>query len=82
MELESLPYGVSNTTPVQTVRRWYEESFMDILSTTPPRNAAEDALFTEMLERILQRHADVVPMLARVSSLVFTACVSRLSSDA
>ncbi len=68
MELESLPYGLSSTNPVLKVRKWYEDSFLDIMSATPPRTAAEDLLFTDMLERILKRHADVVPTLAKVCS--------------
>jgi pyruvate dehydrogenase kinase 2/3/4 len=65
VELESLPYGLSSTVPVLTVRQWYEDSLRELISYAVPRDAAEEAAFTERLSRIFERHRDVVPMLAR-----------------
>lgn len=75
VELESLPYGLSHTEPVMQVRSWYEDSFSEVISTTPPSTPEEDDVFTDMLENILQRHADVVPMLARVCWRMMTISI-------
>lgn len=64
-ELEALPYGLSNTVPVMTVRQWYEDSLREIVSFPPPQDVAEAEAFRARLENIFERHRDVVPMLAR-----------------
>lgn len=64
-ELESLPYGLSQMEPVLRVKRWYEESFREILATPEPRNEADELAFTELLENIYERHTHVVPTLAQ-----------------
>ncbi len=64
-ELESLPYGLSQTRPVQRVRDWYLDSFRDCLLHEEIRNLADENSFTESLEKIYQRHINVVPMMAQ-----------------
>ena len=64
-ELESLPYGLSQMKPVIKVKEWYEESFRELLSFPDPRTAADELAFTELLEKIYERHTDVVPTLAK-----------------
>jgi len=64
-ELESLPYGLSQMEPVLRVKRWYEESFREILATPEPRNDADELAFTALLEKIYERHTHVVPTLAQ-----------------
>ena len=64
LELDALPYGLSHESAVLRVRGWYEESFRDLISTTEPRTAADERSFTQLLERIYERHHGVVPMMA------------------
>lgn len=65
-ELESLPYGLSQTAPVGQVKEWYVQSFRDCLSSIEPSTVEEEQSFTNTLERILHRHNNVLPMMAQV----------------
>jgi pyruvate dehydrogenase kinase 2/3/4 len=64
-ELESLPYGLSQTRPVQRVRDWYVESFRDCLKFDEIRHSQDSERFTSQLQTIYQRHANVVPLMAQ-----------------
>jgi pyruvate dehydrogenase kinase 2/3/4 len=64
-ELENLPYGLSDTKPVQTVASWYVDSFKDIVQKREPSTEAEELEFSDILEKILYRHRNVVPMMAQ-----------------
>eukprot|EP01006_Ploeotia_vitrea_P038169 TRINITY_DN66218_c12_g2_i1.p2 TRINITY_DN66218_c12_g2~~TRINITY_DN66218_c12_g2_i1.p2 ORF type:complete len:412 (+),score=155.58 TRINITY_DN66218_c12_g2_i1:43-1278(+) len=64
-ELERLPYGLSDTAAVKKVRSWYVATFLDVITFPEPKSVDDDAVFTEMLEQILMRHANVVPTIAR-----------------
>lgn len=63
-ELENLPMGLSDKAPIIKVRDWYVESFRELRAMAPVRTAADEAAFSQDIERILQRHANVVPMVA------------------
>eukprot|EP00166_Cyanidium_caldarium_P002347 ctg_2332.g440 len=66
VELQSLPYGLSDMRSVQRVRELYENSFADlIMYPRPERKGEEERRFTELLRRIRDRHADVVRQMAR-----------------
>jgi hypothetical protein len=64
MELDALPYGLSQTPGVQRVAAWYRESFRDLVTMSEPRSVGEELEFTRVLERIYERHHGVVPMMA------------------
>jgi pyruvate dehydrogenase kinase 2/3/4 len=61
----SLPYGMSQTSPVQKVKGWYEQSFRDILSVKQLETTEDEENFTRTLESILLRHSNVVPTIAQ-----------------
>ena len=66
VELQSLPYGLSDMRSVQRVRELYENSFADlIMYPRPERKGEEERRFTELLRRIRDRHTDVVRQMAR-----------------
>jgi len=65
VELQSLPYGLSEMRSVKRVCELYENSFADILMyPRPEREGEEERRFTELLRRIRDRHSDVVRQIA------------------
>jgi len=64
-ELENLPYGLSTKSGVLKVRDWYVESFKELRAFSPIKDAQDEQDFTKMLRSIYQRHAGVVPMMAK-----------------
>jgi len=63
-DLQTLPYGLSDTEPITIVRQLYENSFRDVTSCLPPTQHTETQ-FLAMIERILWRHNSVVPLIAQ-----------------
>jgi hypothetical protein len=47
------------------VRDWYVESFSDLKKIPPIKDTSDEEKFTELLRKIYQRHAHVVPTMAR-----------------
>ena len=47
------------------VRHWYVESFKELKEAPPVKDAADELQFTSTLKQIYQRHAHVVPTMAR-----------------
>ena len=64
-ELENLPFGLSDMAQVLDVRDWYVESFRELRSFPPIENMEDEEKFTNILKRIMYRHENVVPMIAR-----------------
>ena len=64
-ELENLPLGLSSKAQVQTVRDWYVESYDELLKFPTVKTNEDEEKFTELIKRIMERHANVVPMIAR-----------------
>ncbi|XP_010276553.1 PREDICTED: pyruvate dehydrogenase (acetyl-transferring) kinase, mitochondrial-like [Nelumbo nucifera] len=64
VELESLPYGLSNKPAVLKVRDWYLDSFRDVRCFPEIKDASDELDFTEMIKMIKVRHNNVVPMMA------------------
>lgn len=50
---------------MQTVRDWYVESFKDLREFPPVKDMEGEAAFTELIKRVMARHNNVVPMIAR-----------------
>lgn len=65
IELENLPYNLSKMPSVEKVHGWYLNSFSLLRSTTIPQNLEEAKEFKDVLERILTKHNNVVPTLAK-----------------
>ncbi|KAF7837639.1 pyruvate dehydrogenase (acetyl-transferring) kinase, mitochondrial-like [Senna tora] len=64
IELERLPYGLSQKPAVLKVRDWYLDSFRDLRSFPEIKNMGEEKEFTEMIKAIKVRHNNVVPTMA------------------
>ncbi|KAJ8623550.1 hypothetical protein MRB53_032079 [Persea americana] len=64
LELESLPYGLSETSAVLKVRDWYLDSFRDVRLFPEIRDSNDELAFTEMIKMIRLRHNHVVPTMA------------------
>ncbi|TVU37619.1 hypothetical protein EJB05_10944 [Eragrostis curvula] len=64
LELEYLPYGLSNKPAILKVRDWYLDSFRDIRYFPEVRNQNDELAFTEMIKMIKVRHNNVVPTIA------------------
>ena len=64
-ELENLPFGLSAKGPVQHVRDWYVESFQELRAFPPVKDMASEEQFTALIRRIMTRHNNVVPRIAR-----------------
>ena len=64
-ELENLPLGLSSKEQVQTVRDWYVESYDELKSFPEVKTMEDEAKFTEVIKKVMDRHANVVPMIAR-----------------
>ncbi|GMH30724.1 hypothetical protein Nepgr_032567 [Nepenthes gracilis] len=64
IELESLPYGLSQKPAVLKVRDWYLDSFRDLRSFLEIKHKNDELEFTQMIKMIKVRHNNVVPMMA------------------
>lgn len=64
IELESLPYGLSDKPAVLKVRDWYLDSFRDLRSYPDIKDMNDEQAFTQMIKMIKVRHNNVVPMMA------------------
>lgn len=64
-ELENLPFGLSDRPQVRTVRDWYVESFCELRGFPTIKDMEGEQAFTKLVDRMLDRHANVVPMIAR-----------------
>ena len=64
-ELENLPFGLSDMSQVLDVRDWYVESFRELRSFPEIESMDDEEKFTNMLKRVMLRHENVVPMIAR-----------------
>ncbi|KAM7487988.1 hypothetical protein LguiB_025472 [Lonicera macranthoides] len=64
IELETLPYGLSQKPAVLKVRDWYLDSFRDLRSFPPIKNKKDELDFTEMIKLVKVRHNNVVPAMA------------------
>lgn len=64
IELESLPYGLSEKPAVLKVRDWYLDSFRDLRSFPDIKDSPDEREFTQMIKAIKVRHNNVVPMMA------------------
>ncbi|XP_034706082.1 pyruvate dehydrogenase (acetyl-transferring) kinase, mitochondrial-like [Vitis riparia] len=64
LELQSLPFGLSQKPAVLKVRDWYLESFHDIRSFPEVKDTSDELGFTNMIKMIKVRHNNVVPMMA------------------
>jgi pyruvate dehydrogenase kinase 2/3/4 len=50
---------------VQTVRDWYVESFDELKRFPEIKSMEDEAKFTELIKSVMDRHNNVVPMIAR-----------------
>jgi pyruvate dehydrogenase kinase 2/3/4 len=57
------------------VRDWYVESFKELRTFPHIRDANDELKFTELLRHIYRRHANVVPVMAKVRPLNDSGCV-------
>ncbi|CAA7388385.1 unnamed protein product [Spirodela intermedia] len=64
VELDDLPFGLSDKHAVLKVRDWYLDSFRDLRSFPDIRDASDELAFTDMIGMIMVRHKDVVPTMA------------------
>nr|XP_043607035.1 pyruvate dehydrogenase (acetyl-transferring) kinase, mitochondrial-like [Erigeron canadensis] len=64
IELESLPYGLSEKPAVLKVRDWYLDSFRDLRSFPDIKDIKDERDFTQMIKLIKVRHNNVVPAMA------------------
>ncbi|KAI5060155.1 hypothetical protein GOP47_0024575 [Adiantum capillus-veneris] len=64
LELESLPYGLSEKDPILQVRQWYIDSFKDLRNFPEIRDSRDESSFTNLLYQVKMRHNDVVPTMA------------------
>lgn len=64
IELENLPYSLSEKAPILQVRDMYVHSFRDLRNFPEIENDGLELEFTNMLHQIKKRHNDVVPMMA------------------
>uniref|UniRef100_A0A5B6ZU63 Protein-serine/threonine kinase n=1 Tax=Davidia involucrata TaxID=16924 RepID=A0A5B6ZU63_DAVIN len=64
IELETLPYGLSEKPAVLKVRDWYLDSFRDLTSFPEIRDTNDELEFSQMIKMIKVRHNNVVPMMA------------------
>ncbi|KAH7676309.1 [Pyruvate dehydrogenase (acetyl-transferring)] kinase protein [Dioscorea alata] len=64
IELENLPFGLSEKPAVLKVRDWYLDSFRDLRSFPEVKNKADELAFTQMIKMIKVRHNNVVPAMA------------------
>ncbi|XAR49756.1 [Pyruvate dehydrogenase (acetyl-transferring)] kinase [Bertholletia excelsa] len=63
IELENLPYGLSEKPAVLKVWDWYLESFRDLRTFPDIKDKNDECEFTKTIQRIKVRHNHVVPMM-------------------
>ncbi|ONK63079.1 uncharacterized protein A4U43_C07F11190 [Asparagus officinalis] len=64
VELENLPFGLSQKPAVLKVRDWYLDSFRDLRSFPEIKDSSDELAFTQMIRMIKVRHNNVVPAMA------------------
>jgi pyruvate dehydrogenase kinase 2/3/4 len=64
-ELESLPYGLSETPSVGIVRDMYVESVRQLIELPHPKSTEDEERFNNLIEHIKQRHNNVVSIMAK-----------------
>ncbi|XP_064987760.1 pyruvate dehydrogenase (acetyl-transferring) kinase, mitochondrial-like [Musa acuminata AAA Group] len=64
IELEALPFGLSDEPAVLKVRDWYLDSFRDLRSFPEIKDTSDELAFTQMIKMIKVRHNNVVPAMA------------------
>ncbi|KAK7354519.1 hypothetical protein VNO80_19983 [Phaseolus coccineus] len=64
IELDNLPYGLSQKPAVLKVRDWYLDSFHDLRAFPDIKSMNDERVFTEMIKAIKVRHNNVVPTMA------------------
>ncbi|KAJ8766302.1 hypothetical protein K2173_022361 [Erythroxylum novogranatense] len=64
LELENLPYGLSEKPAILKVRDWYLDSFRDLRSFPEIKDTSDEREFTKMIKAIKVRHNNVVPTMA------------------
>nr|CAA07447.1 pyruvate dehydrogenase kinase [Arabidopsis thaliana] len=64
IELQTLPYGLSDKPAVLKVRDWYLESFRDMRAFPEIKDSGDEKDFTQMIKAVKVRHNNVVPMMA------------------
>lgn len=64
VDLDTLPYGLSQKPAVLKVRDWYLESFRDLRAFPEIKDSEDENEFTQMIKAIKVRHNNVVPMMA------------------
>ncbi|KAL9253880.1 [Pyruvate dehydrogenase (acetyl-transferring)] kinase, mitochondrial-like protein [Drosera capensis] len=64
IEIETLPFGLSQKPAVLKVQDWYVDSFRDLRSFPEIKNKNDELDFTQMIKMIKVRHNNVVPMMA------------------
>jgi pyruvate dehydrogenase kinase 2/3/4 len=64
-ELEALPFGMAEMPSILATRKLYKTSLSEMLDFTVPTTYAEEAEFKRDLEKIYQRHNEVLIMTAR-----------------
>ncbi|XP_057963144.1 pyruvate dehydrogenase (acetyl-transferring) kinase, mitochondrial isoform X1 [Malania oleifera] len=64
LDIEGLPYGLSQKPAVLKVRDWYLDSFRDLRSFPEIKDTSDELEFTKMIKMIKVRHNNVVPTMA------------------
>ncbi|MQM22185.1 hypothetical protein Taro_055233 [Colocasia esculenta] len=64
VELDDLPFGLSDEPAILKVRDWYLDSFRDVRSFPEIKDISDELAFTEMIKMIKVRHNNVVPAVA------------------
>lgn len=69
LSLSRVPYGLGNMPAIQEVKRWYEQSFDEVMAIDPELleapGADGDEAFRNLLDGIYRRHQDTLVMVAR-----------------
>mmetsp|Transcript_11990 Transcript_11990/g.13958 ORF Transcript_11990/g.13958 Transcript_11990/m.13958 type:complete len:474 (-) Transcript_11990:96-1517(-) len=65
LELENLPYGLSNMPSIKEVRRWYVTSFKEITEFPRPDSFSSERKFTNLVKEIYERHSGVLWTMAK-----------------
>jgi len=63
-EIESLPFGLTETRACRQIHALYIQSFMDILHSPVPETEEDEEEFTRLLDAIKNRHGNVVKAMA------------------
>jgi pyruvate dehydrogenase kinase 2/3/4 len=65
IELEDLPYGLSEMGSIKKVTSWYLDTFEELRSLESPSSDDDAQKFKLILENVLTRHNNVVPAVAQ-----------------